>query len=222
MSIITTFPTALPELNDLLLGTKIQDAGNITRNFRVSEILALIENGNAIPASVNYGLFSQTAASPLISNTTIVGNLYGTGVGSRTIAANTLLTGSSLNIRMTGALNSLAAATLEITVATSAGVILAETGAITMSAATSKQWTLDMDLTVQQAGAAGTAITATATRFSYNKNGSNTPELLSFEYGNEEYFDTTVSNTIVVTAQWGTASASNAIYCGMFNLTKTY
>jgi hypothetical protein len=222
MAIIPAFPTASPELSDLLLGTKIKVGGNTTNNFTIEEVLALIGDPYPIPASVNYGLFSQTDSSPLIGNTTIVGNLYGTGVGSRTIAANTLLTGSSLNIRMTGALSSLAAATLEITVATSDGVILAGTGAMTMSAATSKQWSLDMDLTVRQAGAAGTAIATTATRFSYNKNGSNTPELLSFEKQNEEDFDTTVSNTIVVTVQWGTASASNLIYCGLFNLTKTY
>lgn len=222
MSIITTFPTALPELNDLLLGTKIKEEGNITRNFRIGEVLALIENGNAIPASVNYGLFSQTEISTLIINTTAERNLYGTGVGSRTIPANTLVKGSSLNIRMTGALSSLAAATLEIKVATSTGVVLANTGPMTMSAATSKQWSLDMDLTVQEAGGAGTAIVATATRFSYNKDANNTPELISFEDGNEEDFSTTVSNTIIITAKWGAASASNFIYCGLFNLTKTY
>jgi hypothetical protein len=222
MAIIPAFPVASPELSDLLLGTKIKVGGNTTNNFTIEEVLALIGDPYPIPTSVNYGLFSQTATSTLIVNTTAERNLYGTGVGSRTIPANTLLTGSSLNIRMTGALGSLAAATLEVKVATSTGVVLANTGPITMSAATGKQWSLDMDLTVQQAGVAETAIATTATRFSYNKDANNTPELLSSEIQSDGDFDTTVPNTIVITAKWGAASASNYIYCGMFNLTKTY
>jgi len=222
MSIITTFPTALPELNDLLLGTKIQEAGNITRNFRVSEILALIENGNAIPASVNYGLFSQTADSAEVKNTTAVRSLVGTGVGSKTIPANTFEVGDSFSINTSGYINCLDAAVLTVTVATAGGYSLATCPSITMKAATNKTWSLNVDFTIRSIGGTGVAAIATGGTFTYNKNADNIPESVNFLTIDNEDFDTTISNDIGVIVQWNAASLSNNIYSNIYNFTKTY
>lgn len=222
MSGITTFPSALPELNDLLLGTKIREEGNITRNFRIAEILALLGDTGLTPASINYGLFSQTQDSQNITNTTTARNLYRGGVGSMTIAAGTLIIGDSFNIHAMGPISCLNATVLTITVTTSTGVVLASTGPITMSAATSKNWSLNTNLTVRSIGAAGSASIVTGGEFIYSKNGSNVVDTLPFLADNNATFDTTVPNTIVVNAQWATASASNSIYSSLFNFTKTY
>jgi hypothetical protein len=41
MSGIISYPVTTPELDDLLLGTEIEANGNITKNFRVSEVIDL-------------------------------------------------------------------------------------------------------------------------------------------------------------------------------------
>lgn len=222
MSIITTFPTALPELNDLLLGTKIKEEGNITRNFRIGEVLALLGDTGLTPASINYGLFSQTQDSQNITNTTTARALSRGGVGSQTIAANSLAVGDSFNIKATGPLSCLGATVLTISVVNSAGVVLATTGGISMQTATSKNWSINANLTIRNIGAAGVASIITGGEFVYSKNGSAVPETVPFLFNNNATFDTTLSNYIIVIAQWSTASASNSIYSSIYNFTKTY
>ena len=222
MSIITTFPTALPELNDLLLGTKIKEEGNITRNFRIEEVLALIGDPYPIPTSVNYGLFSQTANSQEIKNTTAVRSLVGTGVGSKIIPANTFEVGDSFSISTSGYINCLEAAVLTVTVATVGGYSLATCPSITMKAATNKTWSLNVDFTIRSIGGAGVAVIATGGTFTYNKNADNIPESVNFLTIDDEDFNTTISNDIGVIAQWNAASLSNNIYSNIYNFKKTY
>lgn len=222
MSIITTFPSALPELNDLLLGTKIKEEGNITRNFRIGEVLALIENGNAIPTSVNYGLFSQTAASQEIKNTTTVRSLVGNGVGSSIIPANTLSVGDSFSINASGYINCLENTVFSISILTNEGYDLANAGLITMRAATNKSWSLNANITVRSTGGPGVCSLITEGSFTYNKDTNNTPETILFSFLADEEISTTISNNIFVTAKWNTASLSNNIYSNIYNFTKTY
>ena len=222
MAIIPAFPTALPELNDLLLGTKIKEGGNTTKNFRIGEVLALLGNTGLTPASVNYGLFSQTQDSQAITNTTTVRNLLRNGVGSTIVAADTMLVGDSFNIKSRGVLSCLNLTVLTIVVSTNAGIVLASSGPITMRGANSKSWCLDTDITVRQTGIAGVASVATSGTFTYNKDGDNISEMVNFTLVNNATFNTTIPNNIIVTAQWTTASASNSIYSSIYNFTKTY
>lgn len=216
MSIITTFPTALPELNDLLLGTKIKEEGNITRNFRIAEVLALIGDPYPIPTSVNYGLFSQTVDSTAVTNTLAARPLLGTGAGSKIIASNTLGEGDSFNISASGTISSLVSASLTVSVATSTGVILGTTGVITLPALTNKNWSLNFDFTVREPGVAGVASVITGGNFLYE--GGSAP----FIFNLPGTFDTTVSNDINILVQWGAASTSNSIYSRIANFKKTY
>jgi len=222
MSIITTFPSALPELNDLLLGTKIKEEGNITRNFRIGEVLALMGDTGLTPASVNYGLFSQTQDSQDITNTTTERTLSRGGEGSQIIAADTLIVGDSFNIKAMGNISCLAATVLTIRVATSDGIILGTTGPITMAAATGKTWSFNANMTIREIGAAGTADIITGGEFVYIKNSNANAETLPFLTNNTTTFDTTIPNNIIVTAKWTTASTSNSIYSNIYNFTKTY
>jgi hypothetical protein len=222
MAIIPAFPTALPELNDLLLGTKIKEGGNTTKNFRIGEVLALLGNTGLTPASVNYGLFSQTQDSQNITNTITTRALSRGGVGSQIIAANSLVIGDSFNIKAIGPISCLGSTVLTISVTTAGGVILATTGPITMQAATSKNWSIDANITVRAIGGSGIAEVIAGGQFVYGKNSSNVAETLFFLTNAGTGFDTTIPNSIIVTAQWSTASASNSIYSSLYNFTKTY
>ena len=222
MAIIPAFPSAQPELNDLLLGTKIKEGGNTTNNFRIGEVLALMGNTGLTPLTVNYGLFSQTEDSQNITNTTTTRTLSRSGVGSQIIAANSLAIGNSFNIRAAGPLSCLGATGLTISVVNSVGVVLATTGAISMQTATSKNWSINANLTIRKTGAAGVADIITGGEFVYSKNSSAVPETVPFLFNNNATFDTTVPNTIIVTATWTTANASNSIYSSIYNFTKTY
>jgi len=50
----------------------------------------------------------------------------------------------------------------------------------------------------------------------------NTFEGTNFSTETVSGFDTTISNTLEITAQWGTASSGDSIYSEIFTLNKTY
>jgi hypothetical protein len=102
------------------------------------------------------------------------------------------------------------------------GQVLADTGIITLNATTNKNWEMFINFTIRAIGAAGVAQIATSGRFSYNKNSNNTPESVGFLALNSTTFNTTVSNTIAVTAQWGSANVLNSIETEIFNLYRIY
>lgn len=222
MSAITTYPTAIPKLDDLLLGTELKEDGNLTKNFRIGEVLALLGSTGLTPPTVNYGLFSQTADSIPVVNTTSQRPLFGTGVGSLTVPANSFAVGQAYQAKMIGHLSCLNSVTLTIVVATTTGVVLGTTGPITMSAATDKHWELDLNFTIRAIGGTGTARIISGGIFSYNKNSGSNSETNTFVTENNATFDTTNTNQLVIEAKWGTASASNSIYSNIFNLTRIY
>ena len=91
-----------------------------------------------------------------------------------------------------------------------------------MNATTAKHWKLDVDFTVRQIGAATVASIASGGLFSYTKNGGLNFEGVNFSIVNSLDFDTTVSNTLVITAQLNTNNSGNSIYSEIFTLSKTY
>ena len=99
---------------------------------------------------------------------------------------------------------------------------LADTGLMTMFATTNKDWEMFVNFTIRAIGPAGVASIATSGRFSYNKNSGTQPESTGFFNLNNTTFDTTVSNTLNVTAQWDTGNPINQIQTEMFNLYRIY
>jgi len=87
---------------------------------------------------------------------------------------------------------------------------------------TTKHFKLDVYFTVRTLGAAGVASIASGGDFTYAKDASNGFEGASFSTENSTTFDTTISNTLDITAQWGNASTNNSIYSEIFTLSKTY
>ena len=183
----------------------------------------LINNVLNVPdySSAPRGLYTQIGASTRITNTTVETSLLDGGVGTLSVPANGFKVGDSFFAIATGHISSVNNHTLRIRIK-SDGVVLADTGIITMAAATNKHWKLDVYFTIRTLGGPGVASIATGGTFFYTRNASNSFEGTNFSTETFAGFDTTVSNTLVVTAQWGQANTGDIIYSELFTLTKTY
>jgi hypothetical protein len=91
-----------------------------------------------------------------------------------------------------------------------------------MPGITSKHWVLDVNFTIRSIGATGVASISSGGLFTYTKNASNAFEGAGFSTVNSTDFDTTITNALVITAQWSSNNATNQIYTESFYLTKMY
>ena len=176
-------------------------------------------DGN-IPTT-NYGLFAQTVSSAIVSGD-IEQNIIGAGEGTLTVPSNSFKVGDSFTCALDGILSSLSSATLHIRVKTLGGIVLADTGIITMAAATNKSWLLNLYFTVRIIGGVGIASISSGGLFSYIRNGGTQFEGYVLSQINSTTFNTTIDNTLVITAQWNTSSTSNTIQSLNFILSKVY
>jgi hypothetical protein len=183
----------------------------------------LVNNVLNVPdySSAPRGLYTQIGASTRITNTTVETSLLDGGVGTLSVPANGFKVGDSFFAIATGHVSAVNNHTLRIRIK-SDGVVLADTGSIIMSAATNKHWKLDIYFTVRTLGGPGVASIVTGGTFFYTKDASNAFEGTNFSTETFAGFDTTIDNTLEVTAQWGTASTNDIIYSELFTLTKTY
>ncbi len=171
---------------------------------------------------LNYGLFAQIEDSVPVTATNVESSLIANGVGSLTVPQNFFSIGDSFNANFEGIISCLNSATLRIKVKTLDGILLSDTGIIDMDATTSKYWTLNLQFTVRAIGEAGVASISSGGVFSYIKNASNNFDGFVLSNVNNTTFDTTIDNTLLVTAQWNTNSASNSIFTRNFTLNKVY
>ena len=168
------------------------------------------------------GLFSQTGASTPIVNTTTEGSLVDGGVGTLSVPANGFKVGDTFWAYMGGQLYANNGDTLTIRIKTATGLILGDTGPITMRNATAKPFILDIKFSIWTIGGAGTASLLTGGLFEYSEDASE--KFNAYQAGslNNTTFDTTISNTLDITAQWGTASPTNLIVTSIFFLNQVY
>lgn len=184
-------------------------------------ILILNKYGRPNVGTTNYGLFAQTANSTPVTATTSERTLIDGGVGGLSVPANFFKVGDSFLASMSGIISSANNETLRIKVK-SGSVILGDTGLITMPTTTSKHFDLRIFFTIRTIGAAATASIAVSGQFTYSKDASNAFEGADFSTVNTTTFDTTIANTLDITAQWGSANATNNIYSQLFILNKIY
>ena len=207
---ISQLPTPDPLTGDELFAI-VQDG--VTKQTTLDSITYI--QGN------NYGLFNQTGSSTPVVNTTSELSLIGGGIGTLTVPANGFTKGDAYHAIVTGTLSAQNNNNLRIRIKTGA-VVLADTGNITMAGATSNGYRLEIYFSIHETGAAGVADIATAGAFMYTKEASTAFEGINFSTINSTTFDTTISNTLSVTAQWDTANAGNSIYSEIFTLNKTF
>lgn len=174
-----------------------------------------------ITSTANKGLFSQTANSVAVTNTTTETTLLDGGEGSLTIPANGFAVGDSFSGTLAGHISAANNNTVRIRVKAGA-VVLGDTGVITLPSITDKHWMMELRFTIRAIGAAGVASIASFGQFTYSKNSGNQFEGMDFSSVNSSTFDTTIGNTLDVTVEWGAASASNSIYTECFILNKVY
>lgn len=79
-----------------------------------------------------------------------------------------------------------------------------------------------MYFTIRKIGGVGVASISSGGLFSYIKNAGTNFEGFVLSNINTTTFDTTVDNTLVITVQWNTSSASNTIQSYNFILQKVY
>lgn len=175
----------------------------------------------SFPYPLVYGLFAQTSNSSTVTNTTAETSIVGGGAGTLSVPANAFSIGDSFSGRMVGHISSKNNDTIRIKVKSGA-VILGDSGLITMPQTTSKHYTIDLNFTIRAIGAAGVASIVTGMVFTYSKDASNAFEGYDASIINNTTFDTTVSNTLDVTVQWGAADVLDSIYSEYFTLNKVY
>lgn len=177
--------------------------------------------GGAIIGSPAIGMFSQIENSVPVENTLVEGTLIGVGVGSLSVPANSFRVGDSFQANFSGHIDSRNNDTIRIR-AKSSGILLADTGNIIMPNCTGQHWDIKCLFTIRAIGPSGVASIASTINFTYTKNASNAFEGENVSIVNSTTFDTTIANTLDVTAEWGAADPLNSIYTELFNLLKTY
>ena len=174
------------------------------------------------PLPVVYGLYAQTANSAIVTNTTTETTVIGTGVGSLSVPANGFAVGDSFRAIFGGVINAENNQTIRIRLKTGS-VILLDSGVQNLgSAVTDDVWSLNVDFTVRQIGTAGVASIVSLGGFHYTKTNNASVQGFGFNVLNNTTFNTTISNTLDVTVEWGSASTGNNIYSDIFTLNKVY
>jgi len=174
------------------------------------------------PPGPSDGLFAQTANSTIITNTTVETSLINGGVGTLTVPANGFSVGDSFRAIFGGVMNANNNQTIRIRVR-AGGILLLDSGLQNLgSSVINDVWSLNIDFTIRQIGAAGVASIVSLGNFHYTKTNNASVQGFGFNVVNNTTFDTTISNTLDVTAQWGAASTGNNIYSDVFVLNKIY
>lgn len=174
----------------------------------------------------NRRLFSQTEDGTLISNTIIESNLIGEGVGGLTILANQFQIGDSFNFILGGVISDSGGSnTLRIRIKSINGgipVVLADSGIQEIPRLTNETFEINLNFTVRQIGAIGTASILTIGSMNFVKTSSGSLEGFEFRTLNNTTFYTTQNQTLSVTLQWGTANIENRIQSLYGSLVKRY
>ena len=170
------------------------------------------------------GLFAQTADGTAITSATTVTSLIGTGVGGLSVPANGFSVGDSFSVIMGGSISTASSSeTIRIRVTANNGVTtinLANSGFQSLPSTSDEAFDLRVNFTIRAIGVATVASIKSMSSFVVQKSSSGSLE--GFEFNNIEStsFDTTLINTLDITAEWG--SVGNSIQSQYFTLNKIY
>jgi hypothetical protein len=168
------------------------------------------------------GLYAQTANSAIVTNTTAETTIIGTGVGTLSVPANGFSVGDSFRAVFGGVINATNNQTIRVRVRTGS-VLLLDSGPQNLgSSVINDVFSLNVDFTIRQLGTAGVASIVSLGSFHYTKTNNASVQGFGFNVVNSTTFNTTISNTLDITVQWGAASTGNNIYSDIFILNKTY
>lgn len=150
-------------------------------------------------------LFWNKITNTTVNNSSSEVTLLDTGLGSKTLPADCLYVGKTIKIKMFGYFSNTLTPTLTIKLKFGS-VIVCTTGAIiTASGVTNGQITFEFLVTCQSVGATGTVWAQ-----GQGLIGSTVVQIINTTAST---LDTTASQTLDITSQWGTLSVSNTITC---------
>jgi hypothetical protein len=180
-----------------------------------------IKNGNLAPFPTVYGLFAQTGNSITVSGTTLETTIINGGKGTITVPANGFSIGDSFRADFGGLLSAKNNDTIRIRIKTGS-VILADSGAQTMTTSVDDVFQLSVNFTVRQIGVAGVASIVALGVFHTTKQSNGSQTGFAFNTVNNTTFDTTINNVLDVTAEFSSNSPLNSIMSDIFVLNKIY
>jgi hypothetical protein len=166
------------------------------------------------------GLYTQTANGPTVTGTSEQ-TIIGTGLGSLSVPANGFQVGDTFHANIAGVLSAANNETIRIRIK-SGSVVLADSGVIILPTITLKAFEIEMDFVIRAIGTAGVALIGTNGEFTYNRDSNDRFEGKTFIQSNNTTFNTTISNTLDITAQWGSANAANQITSTIFYLKQVF
>lgn len=174
-----------------------------------------------IPGPTVYGLFAQTGNSAVVSATTVESTLIDGGIGTLSVPANGFSVGDSFRADFGGLLSAKNNDTLRIRVK-AGSIVLADSGPQTMTTSTDDVWQFSVNFTIRQTGSTNVASIVSLGVFHTTKQSNGQQTGFAFNTVNSTTFDTTISNTLNVTAQWSSNSPLNSIYSDIFVLNKIF
>ena len=177
-----------------------------------------VPNSRLNPFPVTYGLYSQTASTTPITGITEQSMING-GVGTLTVGANQFNIGDSFEAQFGGLITNGNNHGLRIRVETDS-IILADSGIIAIPTNVDSVFTLTLNFTIRNIGTATNASILTIGTFQTSKLANGNLEGFGFNDINNTDFDTTISNTLEVTAEFDTEGDSLTVE--FFRLMKTY
>jgi hypothetical protein len=189
--------------------------GGVVMSDNGSKTIATILSGNS------FGLFAQTANSTPITATTAELTLIDGGLGSLSVPANGFNVGDSFRADFGGIVSAKNNDNLTVRVK-SGSVILLDSGPQTFPTTNNSVWSLSLNFTIRQVGVATVASIISYANFLHIKQSNATSEGFGFNQLNNTTFDTTIPNTLNVTAQWSSNSPLNNIYSQYFTLSKIF
>lgn len=195
----------------------VGNGDNITQEFSTSSFVQTTQTGSLVNTS--YGLFNQTGSFDGVSNTLSEETLIGDGIGTLSVPANGFRQGDAYRANFSGTCVFHNGDSLRIRVKAD-GILLADTGIITLTRADAERWNLTVDFSIHQIGTAGVARLASTGIFQYTQHASNTLSGKNFGFINDTTFDTTINNELEVTAQFD--HDDNTISTDIFTLQKTF
>lgn len=172
------------------------------------------------PTSSNFCLFSQTLASSDVANTSDETSIVGSGIGSLIVPANSYAIGNSYVARLGGIISNLKNESITFRLK-SMGIILLDTGILQLRESTDQFWQLEINFIIRNVGGIGVASMISYGTFYHIRNYLG-QQSFAFNSINDTSFDTTILNTLDVTAEWQNASPSNSINTQYFMLNKMY
>lgn len=175
---------------------------------------------DGLPAT-NYGLYSQIANSIPVTASIVESSLIGVGLGTLSVPPNGFFQGASFRADFGGQMSSKNNDQIRIRVKSGA-VVLADSGLQTLPLITNNVWQLSINFTIRQVGVAGVASIVSLGVFHDVKSSNGVQNGFAFNTINSSTFDTTILNTLDVTAEWSSNSALNSIYSDIFVLNKIY